>query len=183
MDLTAAYNYAARKHRHQTRADGITAYIEHCKAVAFQVYVHVHGMDDGPQLIQAAFLHDVLEDTDATEEELRLRFGDEITDLVVELTKDKGEQRELGQDTTEYLVTMMLRMSERALTIKLCDRYANIRDLQNQSDKEFTTYYLDSTKKILESVGAQREGITMRNTHIINDLNHLIGQYRTLEEQ
>ena len=87
--LSKAVAYAAKKHATQVRNEG-TPYIYHPLAVAEMV----KNMGFGLKYQITAVLHDTLEDTDATEEELRSLFGDEVTDAVVLLTRHHGEDEE-----------------------------------------------------------------------------------------
>ena len=82
-----ALGFAAHKHRDQRRKDaGATPYINHPIAVA-KLLVEC-GIDD-PVILQAAILHDTIEDTETTREELERQFGDEVAAVVVEVTDDK----------------------------------------------------------------------------------------------
>ena len=77
-----ALAFAVKAHEGQVDKAGVP-YVEHPVTVASYV--------DGEIAKAVALLHDVLEDTDATEEELREKFGDEVTDAVVVLTHAEGE--------------------------------------------------------------------------------------------
>ncbi len=130
--VTRAYEYAAGAHEGQRRATG-GPFIEHPAAVA--LLVAQLGMD--PASTAAALLHDVPEDTDRTNEDIRREFGDEIARLVEGLTKlsKVAGQRSAGatieQRQAEDLRKMFLAMATdlRVVVIKLCDRLHNIRTL------------------------------------------------------
>ena len=81
-----AVSYAARAHRNQLRKDGRTPYVAHVIRVALTVRV-VFGCEDTIAL-QAAILHDTIEDTTATREEIDTLFGQEIGALVWSLDAD-----------------------------------------------------------------------------------------------
>ena len=83
------FSFAEQAHRGQTRSGG-HAYI--CHPVA--VMLRVRDITNDAVVLAAALGHDLLEDCEVTEQELRSRFGDEVTDLIVELTNDYPDQME-----------------------------------------------------------------------------------------
>src|SRR5688572_32844604 len=86
--LLAAMKFAADKHRDQRRKDPVASpYINHPIVVA-EVLARA-GVADIVAL-QAAILHDTLEDTDTTPEEIEHNFGREVLDIVLEMTDDKS---------------------------------------------------------------------------------------------
>lgn len=120
--------FAYNAHRHQTRANG-EPYIVHPISVA-----EILGeMQLDVKTICAGLLHDVLEDTDCTEVELREQFGDEIADLVLGVTK-VGEISAAYRSEVELenLRRMLVAMAKdpRVIVIKLADRLHNLRTLQ-----------------------------------------------------
>src|SRR3989475_13224310 len=87
--LLKALAFAAHKHRDQRRKDAESSpYINHPIALA-NVLANEGHIDDEVVLC-AALLHDTIEDTETTPEELREAFGDEIADIVLEVTDDKS---------------------------------------------------------------------------------------------
>ena len=84
----STYDYIREKHKGQYRKDGNTPYIKHPVNVAACVAKVTKDED----LFKAALLHDVVEDTDTSIDEIRGRFGSEIASIVEELTKDKQER-------------------------------------------------------------------------------------------
>ncbi|MDR3159058.1 MAG: HD domain-containing protein [Zoogloeaceae bacterium] len=120
-----ALAFAAEKHRNQRREDsGKTPYINHPIALA-NVLVNEGGVTDTETLC-AALLHDTLEDTETTEEELRRHFGAAIAHLVREVSDDKGlhwrERKRLQVERAPHI-------SKPAQHIKLADKICNLRDL------------------------------------------------------
>jgi guanosine-3',5'-bis(diphosphate) 3'-pyrophosphohydrolase len=84
-----ALQFAAHKHRDQRRKDlEASPYINHPIALANVLWRE--GGVTQPDIISAALLHDTIEDTDTTPEELRERFGKKVTDMVLEVTDDKS---------------------------------------------------------------------------------------------
>lgn len=132
--IKKAYEVADTQHKGQLRKSGepyIIHPVETAKILALQ------GMDD--QTIIAGLLHDVVEDTEYTEEQMREEFGDEVALLVDGVTKLgtlKFESKEEAQ--AENLRKMFLAMSHdiRVLIIKLADRLHNMRTIDFMSDKK-----------------------------------------------
>ena len=86
-----------------------------------------HGVAD-PPVLAAAYLHDVLEDTEVPESALRAEFGDEIVGLVTELTNIGPPGRSFEQKQAA-LLEHARRMSPRAKLIKLADRLHNLSEM------------------------------------------------------
>jgi guanosine-3',5'-bis(diphosphate) 3'-pyrophosphohydrolase len=122
--LLAAMKFAADKHRDQRRKDPVASpYINHPIVVA-EVLARA-GVADIVAL-QAAILHDTIEDTDTTPEEIERNFGREVLDIVLEMTDDKS----LPKDVRKRLqVERASRISTRAKLVKLGDKIANIIDV------------------------------------------------------
>ena len=85
--LAAADEFAAWKHRHQFRRDGVTPYINHPRGVMI-ILRDEFGVSDVDTLA-AGLLHDTIEDTATDYDEISERFGTRVADLVAVLTKDK----------------------------------------------------------------------------------------------
>ena len=91
--MLKAFKYSADKHQCQRRKDAsATPYINHPIAVAEMLW-RIGGVRDTSVII-AAILHDTIEDTDATPQELEREFGPEVRGLVAEVTDDKGLLKE-----------------------------------------------------------------------------------------
>ena len=126
--VAAALEYATLKHGGQKRVSG-EPYITHPIAVA-NILLDL-GMDYSS--VCAALLHDVIEDTDATEEDLREKFGDQITELVLGVTKlKKITFKSKEQEQAENFRKMFFAMAKdsRVLIIKLADRLHNMRTVE-----------------------------------------------------
>lgn len=130
-DIERALDYAELKHANQYRKSG-EPYIIHLYAVA---YILAKLMVS-PTTIQAGLLHDVIEDCDVSPEELTQEFGQEITTLVLAVTKIgniqfKDEKEYLAQNHRKILIAMAKDI--RVIYIKLVDRLHNMRTLEFQS--------------------------------------------------
>ena len=126
-----AVDYASKKHASQKRKDG-SPYIIHPLAVA-QIVTEM-GLD--MDAILGALLHDCIEDTDASHEEIEKLFGPTVAELVegvTKLTRADFSSREQAQ--MENLRKMFMAMSKdiRVVLIKIADRLHNIRTMQYQS--------------------------------------------------
>lgn len=123
--LLAAVRFAAHKHSCQRRKDAdATPYINHPIAVA-EVLTRIGGVTELATL-QAALLHDTLEDTQTTTQELDERFGQEVGLLVEELTDDKSLAK---QERKRLQIEHAPHASVRAQQIKLADKICNLADL------------------------------------------------------
>ena len=123
--LTAATLFAAEKHRDQRRKDERgTPYINH-PIMVVNLMADIGNVTD-IEALQAGLLHDTVEDTKTTPEELEEHFGRGVRDLVMEVTDDKrldsAVRKRLQIEHAPYL-------SPRAKVIKLADKIANLRDL------------------------------------------------------
>lgn len=125
--LLHAYDFARKAHANQKRASGEPYFIHPC-AVA-EILVDL-GLD--PATIAAALLHDVIEDTPFTAEDIRREFGDEVLSLVSGVTKlDKIVFKSHEEEEAENFRKIFIAMAKdiRVIIIKLADRLHNMRSL------------------------------------------------------
>jgi guanosine-3',5'-bis(diphosphate) 3'-pyrophosphohydrolase len=123
--LLKALAFAARKHRDQRRKDAqASPYINHPIALA-DVLVNEAGVTD-MDVLCAALLHDTIEDTKTTPEELEREFGPAIASIVLELTDNKM----LKKGTRKRMqVAHAGSASREAKLVKLADKICNLRDV------------------------------------------------------
>jgi GTP diphosphokinase / guanosine-3',5'-bis(diphosphate) 3'-diphosphatase len=156
-DLQRAYAFAEESHRGQKRLSG-EDFIEHPVAVT-AILVDL-GMD--PITLQAALLHDVVEDTDLGLEDIHREFGEEVATLVDGLTKlEKIKFRSREQEQAENVRKMIIAMARdiRVLLIKLADRLHNMRTLEvfsRQKQQEKATETLEIYSPLAHRLGVQR---------------------------
>jgi len=123
--LIRAAAFAAHKHRDQRRKDAASSpYINHPLALA-DVLANEGGIED-VDVLCAALLHDTIEDTETTAEELQRKFGSKITSIVLEVTDDKSlpkvERKRLQVEHARHA-------SHEARLVKLADKICNLRDI------------------------------------------------------
>jgi guanosine-3',5'-bis(diphosphate) 3'-pyrophosphohydrolase len=150
--ISKALEFAAMKHEGQTRAGG-KPYVLHPVSVANSVLAFKKSKNLDA-LINAALLHDTVEDTETTYEELERLFGGLTASLVKELTTDKEKADEIGKD--KYLAQKMAGMSSYALVIKLADRLDNVQDIATAKTPEWRARYKKETEDILNYIERNR---------------------------
>jgi guanosine-3',5'-bis(diphosphate) 3'-pyrophosphohydrolase len=126
-DFIKSASFAAKKHRGQTRkGDDAAPYINHPLEVA-NLLANIGKVKDYDVLI-AAVLHDTIEDTKTTKEEIAEIFGEKVSKMVLEVTDDKSlpkaERKQLQIEHAPHL-------SDGAKQIKLGDKISNITDVMN----------------------------------------------------
>src|ERR1044071_2285557 len=120
-----AVAFAARKHRMQRRKDAdASPYINHPIALA-NVLANEGGVTDEATLC-AAVLHDTVEDTETTPDEIAAAFGNEVASLVMFVTDDKSLPKESRR---QLQIEHATGLPEKAKLIKLADKISNLRDV------------------------------------------------------
>jgi guanosine-3',5'-bis(diphosphate) 3'-pyrophosphohydrolase len=123
--LTKALSFAANKHRLLCRkGTPPIPYINHPIALA-DLLVRTGNISD-PEIIATALLHDTIEDTCTTKEELEREFGPAISQMVAELTDDKNLPKE---ERKRLQVEHASSLSPRARIVKIADKVCNLRDI------------------------------------------------------
>lgn len=172
--IKSAYAYAQKYHEGQFRKSG-EPYVIHVIQVAYILA----SLRTGPKTIVAGLLHDVIEDCDVSEEEMIAMFGEEVTSLVLSVTKIGNLK---FRDEKEYLASnhrkIFIAMAKdvRVIIIKLADRLHNMRTLQymrEEKQKKIASETLEVYAPI-----AHRLGIS----EIKNELEDLCFQYLNREK-
>jgi guanosine-3',5'-bis(diphosphate) 3'-pyrophosphohydrolase len=148
-DILRAAAFAAEKHRTQTRKDReASPYINHPLAVASELTRH--GVTD-PVAIQAALLHDTVEDTETSEEELVAEFGDEVASVVMEVTDDKSLPK---AERKRLQVEHASGISDTAKLVKLGDKICNARDVLSNPPVDWSLErrrdYIEWTRSVVD---------------------------------
>ena len=156
--IRAAYEFAVKAHEGQKRKDG-SPYVTHSLAVAKIVAEELH-LDS--ESIMAALLHDTIEDTSATHEDIAHLFSPTVADLVEgvsKLTRVKFTSK--AEEQMENLRKMLLAMSKdiRVILVKISDRLHNMRTMEyqtpeKQKQKSFET--MEIYAPIAHRLGMQR---------------------------
>jgi len=120
-----AVAFAAEKHRNQRRKDAdASPYINHPIALA-NVLANEGGVSDATVLC-AAVLHDTIEDTETTENELTTTFGSHVSSVVLEVTDDKSLEKHVRK---QRQIEHAPHISTEAKLVKLADKICNLRDI------------------------------------------------------
>lgn len=154
--LAKAIAFAADKHKEQTRKDG-TPYIYHPLKVAELVKDAGYGIKY--QII--AILHDVLEDTDASEEDIRI-FGDDVLEAVKLLTRLPGTPEEIYVDAILH--------NSMATIVKNADKLHNIKDAGTITDIHWGKKYVEKVKRYYEGKFSQELDQTIQE--VLENFNH-----------
>ncbi len=155
--LFSAFTYADNAHAGQLRKDG-SPYITHPLAVA-EIVAELELDTDS---IIAALLHDCIEDTGATHEEIAKLFGNTVADLVEGVTKlTRVQYTSKEEEQMENLRKMLMAMAKdiRVILIKICDRLHNMRTMEYQSprkQKEKALETMEIYAPIAHRLGMQR---------------------------
>lgn len=150
--ILSALKFSAEKHRNQRRKDAeASPYINHPIQVA-ELLWNVGGVRD-IVIILGALLHDTIEDTQTTPEEIETLFGKEVLELVLEVTDDK---RLTKAERKRLQILHAPQRSARAKQLKICDKICNVRDVTHAPPKDWNFErrweYLDWTENVIRGV-------------------------------
>lgn len=157
--LVSATAFAAEKHRNQRRKDEeASPYINHPIALA-SVLVNEAGIGD-TTVVAAALLHDTIEDTATTAEELLEAFGELIADVVLEVTDDKSLPK---AERKRLQVEHAPRLSQGAKLVKLADKICNLRDVRRTPPLDWSLNrrreYFDWAKSVVDGLRGVHSGL------------------------
>jgi len=171
-NLTQAISFAAKKHKTQKRkgADG-EPYINHPLEV-LNLLTNIGDVEDFDILI-AAVLHDTIEDTQTTKEEITELFSENVCEMVLELTDDKSlpkaERKQLQIEHAPHL-------SAGAKQIKLCDKISNIRDVTENPpqgwSKERQIEYVEWGEKVISGLRGANENLESCFDELVGRAKH-----------
>jgi GTP diphosphokinase / guanosine-3',5'-bis(diphosphate) 3'-diphosphatase len=146
--------FAAEKHRKQRRKDIETPYINHPIQLA---YILVQADVEDPTILAAALLHDTIEDTNTTLDEIEIVFGYEIARIVAECSDDKKLSK---LERKQAQIDHAAKLSRAARLVKLADKIANVSDIEGAPPAgwslERKREYFDWSKAVVDQ---------MRGTH------------------
>jgi len=147
-----ALAFAAKKHRDQRRKDpAASPYINHPIALAEVLSCEADIIDI--EIICSALLHDTVEDTETTQEELEQVFGQRISQIVMEVTDDfnlpKADRKRLQIEHAAHI-------SDQAKRVKLADKICNLRDVADCPPPEWSLQrrrdYFDWAKQVIDQL-------------------------------
>ena len=140
--VSKAQKFAFEKHKNQIRKDGVTTFSDHLEGVVNRL--KNLGVTN-QEILSAAWLHDTIENTNATFDEVNKIFGNTISVIVLSLSKDvnlTNKEKEL-----QY-IQQLKNSSHQAKIIKFCDISANLKDISNshlsktQKKKQVKKYFV-----------------------------------------
>ena len=150
--LLKALQFSALKHRNQRRKDvDASPYINHPISLASILCTEAHVTDI--DVICSALLHDTVEDTETTSEELESEFGSTIKNIVMDVTDDtlltRPERKQAQIDHAAHI-------SDKAKLVKLADKISNLRDVSTNAPEHWSLErrqeYFDWAKKVIDKV-------------------------------
>lgn len=150
--LLKAIEFAACKHKGQRRKDvDASPYINHPISVAS--VLRETGEVADPSVIAAALLHDTIEDTETTYDELRGQFGDEIADIVTEVTDTKWLAKAVRK---RLQISKAAKATKGAKLVKLADKLCNLRDIIASPPADWTVErkreYFDWARAVVDQI-------------------------------
>jgi guanosine-3',5'-bis(diphosphate) 3'-pyrophosphohydrolase len=157
--LLRALAFAAHKHRHQRRKDAeASPYINHPIALA-EVLAREGGVAD-VDVLAAALLHDTIEDTQTTPEELEKEFGRHIASIVLEVTDNKMLKKHIRK---KMQVEHAARASREAKLVKLADKICNLRDVAARPPAKWDLArrreYFEWAKRVIDKLRGAHPGL------------------------
>ncbi len=176
MEIQSVYQetilFAAEKHTalQQTIPGTNLPYVIHLSNVAMEILTAAHYSPhfDTAFAVQVALLHDVLEDTQTSAQELQSRFGESVTVAVQALTKN--DKLPKAQKMEDSLARIRLQPKE-VWAVKLADRITNLQRPPAHWSTEKKQAYLQEATRILE-------GLEGANTYLENRLRKKIADYQ-----
>jgi methylenetetrahydrofolate reductase (NADPH) len=176
LELLRALHFAAQKHRDQRRKDlDASPYINHPIEVA-EVLARVGGVSD-LAVLQAAILHDTVEDTQTTPAELEATFGREVRELVAEVTDDKRLPK---QERKRLQVEHAPRLSRRAKLVKLADKICNVRDIAHAPPRgwphERRVEYLVWTERVVAGLRGESNALDRRFDEVLREARDIVSR-------
>ena len=166
--LFKALAFSAEKHRTQKRKDiDKSPYINHPIALA-NILAQRWVIDEN--VLCAAILHDTIEDTKTTADELRKHFGEKITSIVLEVSDDKSLEKEVRK---QLQIDHAASLSHEAKLVKLADKIANITDIINTPpvnwSKERKQEYFAWAKAVVDNLRGVHQGLEGEFDDLIAD--------------
>ena len=166
--LLAALHFAADRHRDQRRkGEDASPYINHPIVVAETLARF--GVTDTVAL-QAAILHDTIEDTETTPGEIEAAFGPEVRDVVMEVTDDNALS---SRDRKAAQVAEAHSLSRRARLVRIADKISNVHDVLHTPpihwSLEGRLSYIDWTERVVEACRGTHAALEARYDEVLRE--------------
>jgi len=160
--IVKAAQFASEKHRNQRRKDAdASPYINHPLALAN--VLATEGGIDNPDVICAALLHDTIEDTKTTADELTNHFGPKVASIVLEVTDDKSLDKAVRK---EEQVRHAPIISPEAKLVKLADKICNLRDILASPPADWSAdrkrAYFDWAARVVNGLRGVHPGLELK---------------------
>ena len=170
QEVCSGVDFAAEKHRFQTRKNKEkTPYISHPIGVAY--YLMNTGKVRDAAVIIGALLHDTVEDTQTSFEEIEKKFGAQVAGFVREVTDDKSLSKEARK---RFQVINASHKSKGAAQIKLADKLFNLNDLLNNPPPDWSQTRIDRYYEWAQSVV---DRLPEANDQLLGAVEKMINEY------
>ena len=173
--ILQALRFSAEKHNDQRRKDSrLSPYINHPIQVAETLWT-VGDVRDLPLLV-AAILHDTIEDTATSEEEIRDNFGEEILALVLEVTDDKSLPKQVRK---QLQIETAPHKTHKAKLLKLADKISNVNDIikfpPSAWSRERKQEYLLWTERVVAGLRGANSELESYYDNLLTEGKRLLG--------
>ena len=125
-------------------------------------------------VLQAAALHDTVEDTDTTPEELEREFGADVTSLVLEMTDDMSMP---SQERKQHQIARATSLTDRAKCVKIADKIANVGDIAHHPPADWTLErrraYFEWTARVVDHCRGVNAGLERRYDEVLAEARAL----------
>jgi len=172
MTIGDAASFANDLHVGQFRKSSGEPYIKH-PLYTYKILKKI-GIKDREILI-ASLLHDTIEDTHITYNEIKRKFSKNVADMVKNVSSNKKKIEIIGKP--EYLLDKMIKLDDNSLLIKLADRLQNLSDI-NQVNKGFAEKMYNQTTFIINGLVSERS-LTNKHKKLIRLINKQLQTYKT----
>jgi guanosine-3',5'-bis(diphosphate) 3'-pyrophosphohydrolase len=167
-ELIDAILFAAGSHAGQLRKDCVTPYINHPIEV-MHLLVYTGGIED-PEILMAAVLHDVIEDTSSTAEDIAERFGKKVASIVLELTDDTTLPKEKRK---QLQLQHAGKLSQAARLIRISDKICNVYDMlyapPGDWDIRRRLEYLEWANAVVKKIPGTNQGLESHFEELIQE--------------
>lgn len=169
--ISEALLFAAKKHEGQKMKQPDVSYLAHLQGVCLEVvggYLNSNKFFDIEKAIIISLLHDSIEDTNTTFEEIKNEFGEDIAKGVKALTKDESLPNEIKMMDS---INRIKEQSVEVAIVKLADRLFNLKDVPFQWNKDKVLKYKEEAILILKELGYANEYMAKRLQDKIESYN------------